>query len=542
MIKRQKKLIIIFAIIVAVLAVGYFAVLTPILNYFNKEEAPEPIELLPGEVLDSSDRILLFEHIERAHIKQVDISNASGSWSICRGEDDDFYIKDHKSVPYDSTLLSSLVVSAGYTLSMTRVTTECTDWAEYGLDEENRLGWYTITTTSDVEHTVYIGSKIPTGGGYYCSYKDRDAVYVLSTDLVSSLLISVNEMVYPILTYPTGTNDYYLARDFFIMRGDEMFVWIDYNEDSKTIDKPTTSTYIMNYPASYVPNTTNYSNALSNLTELVGLYVMEIGDESLFDSENSDGSSSDNTEGEANEGADDDAPTPGTLEYMYESVRQIRIMSHLMFGRETLEKYDLLEPAYTFHYRYNDVDSFVLFSDIQESGEMYAYSSLWNTIVLVDPSEFEFLRWDLLSYVDKPLFMLNISDIAEIKLESENFSETFSLSGESTELKVIPESTGEVFDEYYLYNFRQFYKSVLTLSIEDYTDEDKLENCVFTLTMTTRKNRMYEYKFYRYSTRRCYYTVNGEGEFYVLYDMVEKIINDCQKVLAGQDVDSWAKN
>lgn len=265
---------------------------------------------------------------------------------------------------------------------------------------------------------------------------------------------------------------------------------------------------------------------------------MEIGDEALFE----DSKSEDDGSKEDTRDNNDVKPNAGTLEYMCESVRQIRIMSLLIFGRETLEKYDLLEPAYTLHYRYNDVDSYVLFSDIQSTGEMYAYSSLWNTIVLVDPSEFTFLDWDLLTYVDKPLFMLSISDVAEIKLESEQFSETFSLTGESAELKVVPSSTGEVFDEYYLYNFRQFYKSLLTLSIEDYADENKLENCIFTLTLTTRKNRAYEYKFYRYSTRRCYYTVNGDGEFYVLYDMVEKVINDCQKVLEGKDVDSWAKN
>ena len=53
---------------------------------------------------------------------------------------------------------------------------------------------------------------------------------------------------------------------------------------------------------------------------------------------------------------------------------------------------------------------------------------------------------------------------------------------------------------------------------------------------------VFEYKFYPYSTRRCYFTINGEGEFYVLRDSVEKAISDTVKMLNGEIVDSWAKN
>jgi hypothetical protein len=68
------------------------------------------------------------------------------------------------------------------------------------------------------------------------------------------------------------------------------------------------------------------------------------------------------------------------------------------------------------------------------------------------------------------------------------------------------------------------------------------ENLYLTLTIETRAGNVTEFKFYPYSTRRAYYTVNGEGEFYVLRDRVTKIITDAAKVVSGELVDPDANS
>ena len=45
-----------------------------------------------------------------------------------------------------------------------------------------------------------------------------------------------------------------------------------------------------------------------------------------------------------------------------------------------------------------------------------------------------------------------------------------------------------------------------------------------------------EFAFYPYHTRRCFYTLNGKGEFYVLKDGVEKIVNDAIRITKGEAV------
>ena len=70
------------------------------------------------------------------------------------------------------------------------------------------------------------------------------------------------------------------------------------------------------------------------------------------------------------------------------------------------------------------------------------------------------------------------------------------------------------------------------------SDKDKL---LLTFRFTTLNGETTEFKFYQYTTRRAFVTVNGIGEFYCYVDLMEKIISDTEKVLDGMDIDSYGK-
>ena len=98
-------------------------------------------------------------------------------------------------------------------------------------------------------------------------------------------------------------------------------------------------------------------------------------------------------------------------------------------------------------------------------------------------------------------------------------------------------------------NFRQFYKTMLILSLEGVAplnDEEKAalvndpSKCQLELTFITDSTTL-EYKFYPYSERRSFYTINGEGEFYVLRSMVDKVIADADRITRDEPVDSESK-
>lgn len=490
--KKQRKAIVILAVVVAAAILLYFLVVKPIVEYVE-EVLSEEIELLEGEVLGTNDRILMFEHTEKSNIESIDVHNEYGEWGIYYDYDDEeFYVTDYPEAPYSKEQLSSLVVSAGYTLSMTRVTTDCEDMHEYGLADSDNPAWYTLTTREGNKHTVYIGSKIPTGAGYYCRYEGRNAVYVLDSTLGSTLLQPLESMITATLALPMSTNDYFTVKNFAVLKGDEIKIMITYLDEEEKEDEASMSSYKMLAPANYTVNDSNYSLALEVLTAFEGTSTL------VYNPDESD-----------------------------------------------LEEYGLLNPAYTLTYEYSDIQQYILFSEKNESGNYYAYSLLFNLITEVSGSSLEWLEWDLIKWVDSPIFMMNINDVQTITVESETATRIFDLEGEGQELVVTERETGFQPE---VKNFRQFYKTLLSVSIEDYAPTESVEaldmesDLYMTLTIETRAGKTNVYKFYPYSTRRSFYTINGEGEFYVLRDMATKVITDAEKVMTNTAIDSEAHN
>ena len=142
--------------------------------------------------------------------------------------------------------------------------------------------------------------------------------------------------------------------------------------------------------------------------------------------------------------------------------------------------------------------------------------------------------------------MMNINNVKTITVESDTATRTFDLEGEGQELIVTERDSGFKPE---VQNFRQFYKTLLSYNLQGYVSSDLGEDEVSVLIPTdpylvlrieTRAGVVTEYKFYPYSTRRAYYTVDGNGEFYVLRDMATKVISDAEKVMTNTAIDSEA--
>jgi len=210
---------------------------------------------------------------------------------------------------------------------------------------------------------------------------------------------------------------------------------------------------------------------------------------------------------------------------------------------EELKEFGLLDPEFVLFYEYQGIEQYIMFSK-SENG-YYAYSLLFNLVTELEAEKMEWLEWDLIHWVDYPIFMMNINDVKTITVDSETAKRVFDLEGEAQELIVTERATGFKPD---VKNFRQFYKTLLSVDMQDYvgmTEEeikalDDKKDLYMTLTIETRAGQKTVYKFYPYSTRRAYYTVNGKGEFYVLRDMATKVITDAEKVMTNTEIDSEA--
>ena len=533
-IAKKKRMIPILAIVAVVGIILYYAVLAPMLATVSEDAEPPAIntwlteQLENGvitdleyntllnqgkcEVLGSQNRILMFNHTEKADIQSVEVHNEYGTYTFYRDSSDNFVIEGAETASYDKEMLSSLVVSSGYTLSMTRVSENCEDMSEYGLAESDNPAYYTLTTTQGVTHTVYNGKAIPTGAGYYCSYEDRPAVYVLDSSLASTLLADVKSLMTAVLAYPVSTSTYYTATNFEMYKNGELFLHVDYLTDAERVQTASNSVWKMVYPeGGYTPSNTNYDAMLQSFTAFTGNAVLEY---------NVLGSS------------DEDELTEEQLNLFVQ--------------------YDLAEPETTLSFDYTDstagytVTNSLWFSSMTEEGQYYVYSWLFDIISVVDAASYPWLSYDIIDFIDAPVFQLNINNVARIEISGgeageEPLTADFRLEGDGQELVVTEDLTSTIVETQ---NFRQLYKTMLSVEIEDYTEDTSTDEskCIATMKITTEAGVETEYKFYAYSTRRCFMTINGEGEFYVLRDMAAKLVSDARKVIAGIAVSSDARS
>ena len=531
-ISKKKRLIPILAICAAVGLLLYYAVLRPMLQTTTEEKIPpintwlteqmtsgviselEYTDLLNKgkcEVLGNQNRILMFNHVPKANIQSIEVHNEYGTYTFYRDSSDNFVIKGAEETAYNRELFSSLVVSAGYTISMTRISENCENMSEYGLAPEDAPARYTLTTTNGVTHTVYIGKRIPTGAGYYCSYEDRPAVYVLDASLSSTLLADVRSLMTAMLTYPISQSNYYTVTNFDITKNGEHFLHVDYLTDAERVQYGVNSVWKMVFPeGGYTPSSSGYDAMLQSFASFVGNEVLEYNVLSLADSDES-------------------------AELTDEQLA-------------TFEKYGLAKPAIMISFDYTvpntelTITNRLWFSKMNDQGQYYVYSWLFDLISVVDAASYPWLSYDLIRFIDRPIFQMNINNVSRVEISggeigTDKMATDFRLVGDGQELVVTDALSGTVVDTH---NFRQLYKTMLSLEIEDYTESTNTDeaSCIAVLRVTTRADVVTEYRFYAYATRRCFFTVNGKGEFYVNRDMAAKMVEDAKRVLAGEIVDS----
>ena len=494
--KSQQLAIIVSGVIALAAITLYLLVVAPSIKRAN-EKKDEPPTLLAGEVLGTNNSIVLYTPVEKEGISKIEVSNEKGGYGFYyNGIYKDFYVADNPSAPYDKTQFAYLTAAVGQAYVSERLLDECDDMSEYGLDESQNPTSYTLTTKKGEVHTVYIGNRTASGSGYYARHADRNAVYILGNNIGKTVFCSLEEMISPILALPMQQNDYFMIKKFTLMRGSNVALQVTYLDEAEQKAAAATTAYKMLAPGDYAVNSTNYLTALESIMNFTGSSTLVY------------------------------APT-----------------------EEQLEAYGISEKAFSIHYTYQGIDQSIVFSKKNEDGNYYAYSLLFDLIAEVDGKKLEWLEWDTLKWVDYPIFMMNINDIKTFGFEIGEDKFTFDVYGVDTGLTVTERNTGFKPD---VTNFRKLYRVLLMTHMQNYVSEDLDAEAVETLvaenepylvlTVETRAGQVTEFKFYPYNSRRVYYTVNGEGEFYVLRDQTNKLISDAKKVMSGEAVDPDAPN
>ncbi len=541
--KKVRTIIIVSAVIVAVVALA--AIFLP--GLFKKEVEQPPV-LYEGEVLSGSRRVMMFEHLERSQIQSIEVHNEYGEYTAYyNAETDRFCFKGLEGAPYNEELFSQLIVAAGFPLISDRFLPgeDRADLSEYGLAPEDDKAYFVITTRPvEGEQTrsykVFIGKPSLTENYYYCMVEGRDIVYILEQSIKTTLLADVKSLLTPILTYPIEDNSYLTNISQIIIGKDgSLFALIQYQDEQANVpgveNFGVTVPYIVTKPVEYDASTEKMTALLGQIVNMSGSQLLEY---SIYDIVPAVDENGDPVLDENGEQEHDYVLKPG-------------------IG----EKYGLSDPAFDIYYKYKAADGIVVDNMVSvsakqrdDSGEYYYVAShVFDTIARVEASALTFLDWSLMDYLDKPVFSVNIDKVSRIKIDAEDKHYDFTLTGTGDGLVATETANGrttfrgddkDVGENRGIRNFRKFYQTILSINREDFTEEPHEDERALLLTMevTFRNGTVRTYRFYSYSERRCFMTVNDSGEFYVMRSMIRKLVSDADKLLSYQTVDPRADN
>ncbi len=501
--KKKLTAAVVCAVLFVALLLCYLFVVVPMIKDDGKPEETTAVSLVPGEVEGVRGRVQMFDQITSDKVQSLYVHNTHGTYEFVR-KDGSLVLKGHEYLLIDPEKFSQMIVNAGYTLSTYNAKVKEEDFTKYGLAADERETYFVLTSTAGKRYTVYIGDRTLAGDGYYARYEGRDAIYVLDDSIENDLLAPVTKLVRPLLAYPSQMNSYYLMQTFLLAHGEETFLQAGYLDPERRSELAAMSVHQLTVPGEY-PASEYYDDVLSLFCDFSGSEVVSID-----------------------------------------------------LSAESLASFGLDSPAYSLYAVNATVDesgnpnglveNFITFSEKQrdEGGNYfyYAASYTFGIIARVEQITVDFLEWELEKWVSPYIFQINIQNVSSLSFAAKDLNETFTLGGKDNDsLTVTGKECGKVEN---VKNFRQLWKVLLSVTQDGSADFDEADraaitaddNLLLTMTVTTKAGNTRTYRFYPYSDRRVYYTVNGEGEFYVNRTMIDKVISDVRRVQSGETVDS----
>lgn len=481
--KKQIKLLIILLVAAIVLIGAYFLVSNLLSSPTGQEQ--EQLYDADGDLLGTSGRPFVYPSLESEQISSITVKSKDGELTVYKDTvTDGFQIKGAEKYVYNSERISSLITACRYLLAIEKVENP-EEPSYYGVTSELATAIVDVKAADGQSFRFYVGDKLVTDGAYYCKLSGKEHIYAVGTT-IEDALHPLEYYINPLLSFPIAENEYYLIESFRLYHGKELFV-----ECKRTVNPleqevaGDTVFHEMIYPAQYNPSDTNYAQLLLLLSSFSAQETVKIN-----------------------------------------------------CTQADLSEFGFDAPSYTVEFSYAGNDERVLFGNTFFEGEteyIYCYSARFDIIGKTAKANLPFLDWGLIDFVDKSLLAKSIDSIDKIQVVANGVSETFVLSGSGKELSVLRQSNGKTVDTQ---NFRQFYRVFLLTSLSDYGEMPQDRNILLKYAVYFKDSSQMVFNFYEQTTTRCFYTVNGTGEFYVDKNDVDKIISDFGKLLSGESINA----
>ncbi len=212
--------------------------------------------------------------------------------------------------------------------------------------------------------------------------------------------------------------------------------------------------------------------------------------------------------------------------------------------KTALAKFGLDNPDKHFSFEFQGVVTDLYVSKPNEEGKYYLYSTFTgeiegetinattDVIVEISTDTAEWFAWGLVEYLDHSLVSIYIVDISKMEITADKKTHVFDLSLDSEGQLGEVKYEGKNYD---VKSFKYLYQSIIGIYLKDeyVPSEGETPEEYFRVKIHTETNSP-EIVFYRVSSSKCYFTVDGQGSYYCLVEDVKLARDNLFKYINGE--------
>lgn len=200
-------------------------------------------------------------------------------------------------------------------------------------------------------------------------------------------------------------------------------------------------------------------------------------------------------------------------------------------GAESLKKYGLDQPAYTFSFTMKNKVQTVHFGKVNEAGNQYCYTEGDKFIHSVTEDSAKFLGNSIKDYCEDMIYTRSADTLSAIRVTGNG--KTYQINiGEQDDLGNFHVTINNKVVDSEL--FSDFYSHILIIGITDMGDKGTETELRVTVEITLKDGTKETMRFYPVSELKCFYEINGAGRFWVSTLNVDKILDNAQKLYDGE--------
>lgn len=212
-------------------------------------------------------------------------------------------------------------------------------------------------------------------------------------------------------------------------------------------------------------------------------------------------------------------------------------------SKSVLAEYGLDKPDMSASFEFDGWRSTVYFKQSSTEGVWYAYSIIkslttddeycTDVIAKITDETAEWMSWDIVDYLDHNLLSMYIDEIDTLTFTFGGKEYKFVLTkGDDGKLSRVT-LDGNVVDTQ---SFRYTYVSLISITIKGEYAEGDGEPAEVLRVKVDGASKSPEMIFYRVTTSKAYYTIDGQGKYYVLLDTVNTVKYKVQQISEGKEV------